>query len=317
MAFHNVPFPVAISYGSSGRVSFDTRIIRVASGYDEIKQRSANEVNLYNAREAIQAWSDLMEVKTHFLNRGGATNTFPFKDEGDFTTAADGISAHAIDDGTIGVGDGVETDFQLVKIYDDGSYQHSRKILLPVSGTVLVEEDGVAQTEGVDFTVSYTTGIVTFTTAPADTLVIKAGCEFNVHVRYGDEAEAILDTTHVAFQSGNIPDIPLIEIPDLDPLPPLFYPGGYKDHGTVSSGITIEINPADGLLHEIDATSTGIKLKLMNAVEQPGGGPYFAFSNTGSETVTIVNQDDVTVTTVSASGGAEVWMGANATWYGW
>ncbi len=46
------------------------------------------------------------------------------------------------------------------------------------NGTLTVKVNGVAQTEGVDYTVNYTTGVVTFTAAPTNGHAILATYRF-------------------------------------------------------------------------------------------------------------------------------------------
>ena len=81
----------------------------------------------------------------------------------------------------------------------------------PVSGTVLVALDGVAQTETTDFIVDPTTGIVTFVPGrePASGVQVTVGFEFDVPVRF-DTDELKIDLT--TFEAGQIQNIPVVEI---------------------------------------------------------------------------------------------------------
>jgi uncharacterized protein (TIGR02217 family) len=54
-----------------------------------------------------------------------------------------------------------------------------------------------------------TTGMVTFTTAPANGVIIRAGFEFDVPVRFDTDT---LDVTLDIERLGSITSIPLLEI---------------------------------------------------------------------------------------------------------
>ena len=107
----------------------------------------------------------------------------------------------------IGTGDGATTAFQLVKRYASGSQTWERTITKPVVGSVTVAIDGVEQTTG--WSVDTTTGLITFTTAPATGATITAGFEFDVPVRFDTDT---LDVTLDIERLGSITSIPLLEI---------------------------------------------------------------------------------------------------------
>jgi uncharacterized protein (TIGR02217 family) len=76
-----------------------------------------------------------------------------------------------------------------------------------VAGSVSVALDGVAQASG--WSVDTTTGQITFTTAPASGVIVTAGFEFDVPVRFDTDQ---LDVTHDLERLGSITSIPLIEV---------------------------------------------------------------------------------------------------------
>ena len=69
--------------------------------------------------------------------------------------------------------------------------------------------NGVTRTLGTDFTVNLATGIITFNLPPAVGLLVTAGCEFDVAVRF--DADRI-STSMATFQAGQIPSVPVIEV---------------------------------------------------------------------------------------------------------
>ena len=82
-----------------------------------------------------------------------------------------------------------------------------RPITKPVAGTVVVSLNNVSQPSG--WSVDTTTGVITFGTAPGAGVIVRAGFEFDVPVRFDDEE---LQLSADAFQAGSIPTINVIEI---------------------------------------------------------------------------------------------------------
>lgn len=80
-----------------------------------------------------------------------------------------------------------------------------------MAGTVRVAVGGIEKSLGAHADVDLATGIVTFRPgqAPAAGAAVTAGFRFDVPVRF-DTDELMVDLG--AFQSGDIPNIPLIEI---------------------------------------------------------------------------------------------------------
>ena len=105
------------------------------------------------------------------------------------------------------MGDGATTAFQLVKLYASGTQSWTRTITKPVAGSVRIAFGGLEQPSG--WTVDATTGAVTFNDAPASGIVVTAGFEFDVPVRFDSDA---LDVTHDIERLGSITSIPLLEI---------------------------------------------------------------------------------------------------------
>ena len=206
MAFHEVRFPDDISRGARGGPERRTQIVELASGDEERNASWANSRRRYDVAYGIRRADDLAAVVAFFEARNGRLNGFRFKDWADWKSCLPSGTPAATDQG-IGTGDGATTDFQLVKTYASGSQTWTRAITKPVDGTVKVAIDGVEQTSG--WSVDTTTGIVSFTTAPASGAVITAGFEFDVPVRFDTDT---LDVTLDIERLGSITSIPLVEI---------------------------------------------------------------------------------------------------------
>lgn len=208
MSFHEVRFPTGISLGASGGPERRTEIITLASGHEERNQRWADSRRRYDAGYGVRSVDDLYEVLAFFEERRGRLYGFRWKDHTDYKSCAP-LETPSASDQLIGTGDGATTAFQLKKTYGSTFSPWTREIKKPVTGTVLAAIDGVAQTEGVDFTVDTVSGIITFTTAPGNGLAVTAGFEFDVPVRFDTDQ---LSINLRALNHGDIPSIPIVEI---------------------------------------------------------------------------------------------------------
>jgi uncharacterized protein (TIGR02217 family) len=114
-------------------------------------------------------------------------------------------------DQVIGLGDGAQTTFQLLKLYGAAHAPYQRPIAKPVAGSVRVSVGGVEQSEGTAFTCDAATGIVTFLPGhvPGMSAFVRAGFTFDVPVRFDTD---YLEVDLSAFAAGSVPRIPLVEI---------------------------------------------------------------------------------------------------------
>ncbi|MDU4960044.1 MAG: DUF2460 domain-containing protein [Sporomusaceae bacterium] len=196
-AFHEVQFPPDISYGVTGGPEYSTDVVITGSGYEQRNVNWSQARCKYQAAHGVKNENQMKRLLAFFRARRGKAYGFRFKDWLDYTGTGE----------IIGVGDGTTTAFQLIKTYtDDAGYTEVRKIRKPVEGTVKVYVDNVRQTT---LSVNATTGIMTFTVAPAQNAVITADYEFDVPVRF--------DTDHCPqsikeWDLYSWDNIPLIEI---------------------------------------------------------------------------------------------------------
>ena len=196
-AFHEVQFPPDISYGVTGGPEYSTDVVITGSGYEQRNINWSQARCKYQAAHGVKNENQMKRLLAFFRARRGKAYGFRFKDWLDYTGTGE----------IIGVGDGTMTTFQLIKTYtDDAGYTEVRKIRKPVAGTVKVYVDNVWQTT---LSVNVTTGIVTFTTAPSQGVVITADYEFDVPVRF--------DTDHCPqsikeWDLYSWDNIPLLEI---------------------------------------------------------------------------------------------------------
>lgn len=206
MAFHEVRFPDNISRNARGGPRRSTQVVELASGDEERNASWANSRRVYDVAYGIRSANDLHAVVAFFEARNGRLYGFRFKDWLDHKSCLPSQISHPMDQ-TIGTGDGTEKSFQLVKAYSSGSITWTRRIVKPVAGTVRVAVAGTEVTSG--WTVDTTTGIVTFSSAPAAAAAITAGFQFDVPVRFDTDQ---IDVTLDIERQGSIQSIPLIEV---------------------------------------------------------------------------------------------------------
>lgn len=206
MAFHEIRFPDSISRGARGGPERRTRIVELASGDEERNAVWADSRRRYDVGYGVRRADDLALVVAFFEARLGRLHGFRFKDWSDFKSCPPSATPAATNQ-NIGTGTGAAVAFALRKFYVSGAQSWARPIAKPVAGTVLIAINGVNQPSG--WTVDTTTGIVTFSVAPANGAAITAGFEFDVPVRFdNDELPVTLDIERL----GTIPSIPLIEV---------------------------------------------------------------------------------------------------------
>ena len=208
--FHDIRFPLAIGFGSSGGPERRTDVVVLASGHEERNSRWADSRRRYNAGTGVRSLADLHLLLAFFEERRGRLYGFRWRDRMDWKSCAPAAQA-ATDDQAIGVGDGSHATFQLVKTYGSGFANYVRAITRPVTGSVLVAVNGVAKTAGTHFTVNHATGIVTFLPGhvPGSGALVTAGYEFDVPVRFDTDR---LDVNLATFGAGDAPSIPVVEI---------------------------------------------------------------------------------------------------------
>ncbi|WP_050527215.1 DUF2460 domain-containing protein [Pseudorhodobacter aquimaris] len=206
MAFHEVRFPDNISRGARGGPERRTQVVELASGDEERNASWANSRRRYDVAYGIRRADDLAAVVAFFEARNGRLHGFRYKDWSDYKSALPSQAITATDQ-QIGTGTGSLQTFQLAKRYTSGAQTWIRAITKPVTGTVRVALGMVEQMSG--WTLDASTGVITFTTAPANGVIVRAGFEFDVPVRFDSDT---LDVTLDFERLGSITAIPLLEI---------------------------------------------------------------------------------------------------------
>jgi len=208
--FHEILFPLDIALKSAGGPQRRTDVVVLGSGAEERNARWAHSRRRYDAGYGVKTFDALSAVLAFFEERRGRLYGFRWRDRLDNSSAAPD-AAVAPTDQAIGTGDGTTATFALMKTYGSLYSPYQRPIAKPVAGSVRVAIDGTEVSEGTDFTVDATTGLVTFLAGhiPAAGAAVTAGFLFDVPVRFDTD---YLEVDLSAFAAGAIPKIPLVEI---------------------------------------------------------------------------------------------------------
>lgn len=206
--FHEVRFPPSLSFGSVGGPERRTEVVTLANGYEERNTPWAHSRRRYDAGVAMRSLDDVETLIAFFEARQGQLYGFRWKDWADYKS---GLPSKPADyqDQLIGWGDGVTTQFQLIKTYTSGGHTYVRPIEKPVVGTVRLGLQGDPLVETVHYTVDAEAGTVTFADAPAEGADITAGFEFDVPVRFDTDR---IQTSVASFQAGDVPSVPVVEV---------------------------------------------------------------------------------------------------------
>jgi len=326
VAFHELSFPVNPTVGSDGGPGFDTAVMVMDSGQERRIQRRTQAQHWFNAAFHIRSLADISLIRDHYLRVSGVSDGFRYSDSGDMDSTTLGRTwgddsppaITNIDQVLTPSGDGSLTTFQLIKTYGSGTATYVRTIKKPVAGTTVVAIDGVNQASG--WTIDTTTGVITFSVAPAIGEVVSAGYQFDVPVRFGEQVDQVLRTVIESFGHGSVPAIPMIELMDESPANEAMFVGGSNDTlAAVTADFTL--NQGEGLVWPIDVSTSGRKATLPAFVNLGLGGPHFVLINlNGSNSLAVHDvETDTLQFTLAASSQLTIWLakdsGGNRQWY--
>ena len=196
-AFADVEFPIAIGRAASVATEFATTIITSQSGAEQRAPDWADARMRYDIGPGLRSEDDVRTLASFFRARRGPVQAFRFRDP---------LDAEVLDE-LLGTGDGVRTDFPLIKRYGTGGDALVRRITRPVPGTASVAVGGVAAGGWI----LAPGGLVRFATPPAPGAPVRASCTFDVPVRFAEDRLDVARGTHLA---GELMSVPLIEVRD-------------------------------------------------------------------------------------------------------
>src|SRR5262249_22706208 len=130
MNFHEIRFPIAVAFHSTGGPERRTEIVTLGSGFQERNAVWANSRRRHAAGSGVRTVDDLHEVIAFFEARLGRLTGFRFRDFADWKSCAPGAAISPLDQ-AIGTGDGAATAFPLTKTYVSGPASWVRRIAKP------------------------------------------------------------------------------------------------------------------------------------------------------------------------------------------
>jgi uncharacterized protein (TIGR02217 family) len=203
MSFLESPrFPEGISYGSSGGPGFKTHIFEGHTGIEQRSQIWSISKGRWDVAHGIKDKEDMDVLRAFFYNTRGRALGFRFKDHADYTMINE----------QIGVGDGANRVFPLIKTYAGGN-PYVRRIFKPIASTVEVRVAGVLVSTPGNYALNSTLGIVTFNDSPAVIPIVGAAvtvtCEFDVPVRFDVDQ---MSASHDGWQVESWNSIPIVEL---------------------------------------------------------------------------------------------------------
>lgn len=317
MAFHDdAIFPANIAIDSTFGWGFQTSILTSTTGAEQRVARREQVLHTGDVGTGIQDPEQLLELKAFHLARRGALYGFRFKDPLDhLSTDADPCDPATVvsdTDVTLGAGDGTTTQFQLIKTYSSLGNTYTRTITKPIDGTVVIAVGGVSQGAS-DFSVDYSTGMVTFDSGsiPASGQDVTAGFEFHTPVRFDADADKALEVAFEEFKYGRIPRIGITEILEGGiAQEDTWYGGSYVYEGSAD----VQLSTQQGRYNKIGTGTTAPTLVLLpEANSMAEGGPHFFIHNASTTTFDIVDKSGTVLIDDAAAGSLhQAWVYYNA-----
>lgn len=178
-------FPGCPRFGYISEPIYSVTVIERASGIERRNRNWAYPLTRLTITVGPSEGGDpaVQELLRFYHAVGGSAIGFRVKDHADYKSCEVGGTPVATDCPMVLV-EGVSPEvWQLTKRYTYGARYQDRQIFKPVSGTILVEDDGDPKEEGVDYTIDYATGRVTLAFVPS-TAGPTWGGEFDIPCRF-------------------------------------------------------------------------------------------------------------------------------------
>lgn len=203
-AFDDVSFPLPIGREAQSTSRFSTQVFQSVSGHETRNSLWADASLSFDVGPGIRSEADCTELLAFFRARRGAARGFRLRDPLDCSSGEGAAAPHPADQ-LLGEGDGVRSEFALIKHYGDPPDGQQRRITRPVAGSVSVSLGG-APASGWTLQPG---GIIAFADPPAAGVEIRAGFLFDVPVRFASDE---LTVSAATFAAGEAASVPLIEI---------------------------------------------------------------------------------------------------------
>lgn len=203
-AFDDVLYPFALGKTAGVGPEFSTSVAVTSSGHEHRNSLWSDARMHFDVGPGIRSEDELSQILAFFRARRGAARGFRVRDPFDFSSNAM-TGTPGPSDQLLGIGNGNQSDFALIKTYGDTTEPQTRRITRPLVESLIVS---VAGTQISGWTLAEK-GIVSLDIAPPVGAEIRAGFLFDVPVRF---AEDRLDISSINFEAGEAPSIQLIEV---------------------------------------------------------------------------------------------------------
>ncbi|MET1755026.1 DUF2460 domain-containing protein [Novosphingobium sp. RD2P27] len=204
-AFDDVTYPLALGRDASVSPEFSTTVAVTSSGFERRNALWSDARLRFDVGPGVRSEAEMGVLIAFFRARRGPARGFRLRDPTDFSS--NGMTGVPIaTDQLQGIGDGTRSAFALVKRYGTEPDAQVRRITRPEPASILVSIDDITQAGGWSLESG---GILSFSTPPAQGVIVRAGFLFDVPVRF---AEDRLDISGAAFAAGEAPSVSLVEI---------------------------------------------------------------------------------------------------------
>jgi Uncharacterized conserved protein len=188
MAFLESPrFEICPKFGLTWAADYAVDIVEVANGEEYRNQQwsQARRTAQLTVGPGPELVPEVQYVLRHWHVVAGRTHGFRCQDATDYKSCDTDQTPTALDQPVVFVTGVSPEGWQLTKLYTvGGSLTTSRDITKPRS-PILLADNGSIKTEGSDYMVDYTSGIVTLNFSPTEPLTW--GGEFDIPVRFDSE----------------------------------------------------------------------------------------------------------------------------------
>ena len=173
MNFHDISLPKFIEIFAVGRYEFANSYLSTLSGREVISLDRENSKQKYLIKNCRLSQAEFEQFNNFFRARRGMQFAFRFRDHSDYQ----------VNKQFIGKGDGIISEFQLFKLYDDPVSPYIRNITKPVKNNVKL----YIENEEIMETINYDTGIINLNRALPQNQTLVADFIFDVSVRFNND----------------------------------------------------------------------------------------------------------------------------------
>lgn len=192
MAFLETPrFPTTANYGYTSRPKYSVTVVRRVGGHERRNRNWTYPLHQFNLTIGPYDDDAIQEILEYWHALGGIETGFRFKDWVDYKSCRVSDVVTNLDQPLVLADAGASPrQYQLTKRYTKGARIQDRLIKKPVSGTIVVADNGSSLVENTDYSIDYGTGLVTMLTSASGSPIGSAltwGGEFDVPVRFEDD----------------------------------------------------------------------------------------------------------------------------------